>query len=220
MPDICNPLGVVEPAYLGQMFLDPINHIFYQARGLTASDWCFVAPSELSGSFVKIYNLFLGLPPDDPAGPQGAEFVMLSKLVSDTIALDGVEILQAHRWKAGSIDVAQARLKFNRSDDISMFVGFAAKAKAYEMPCGHGFVIKNGDMVFGEGQRWIGRGETILLRVEYGEIAYGFVNDKPFGTMKLDEVGQCIPVVALFSHRQGERRIAPGYEKALQENLK
>jgi hypothetical protein len=221
--DIADPTNVVAPAYLGAMWFDAASNVFYQARGLTAADWLFVPPADMVGSFVKIYDQFYGIPEDDPKNADAATRYGDAKLVRDTMALSGVEVLGLGglRWRAASgIDVFQVRLHFHKVDGFMLFAGFAKEARAYAMPSGVGFEMSNGFLRFGGNAREVARGEIVSLRIESvtREAASASVNDAWLGTVAADSV-PLAPVVALFDVGPGPRPVAPGYEHALKRNV-
>jgi hypothetical protein len=216
---VCNPCGVIEPQHLGQFFFDKAAEVFYQARGRTAADWQFVAPKDFIGSFVKIYDLFLGVPANDPRGPDAATYVHDTELVKETMALDGVEILSANRWMtAAGVDVLQCRLRLHRVDGLSLFIGFAPEARAHAMPSGLGFTIDDGILSFNQGSRPVEPGAVELMRIEISAKVEAFVNGEPF-SIAFGAVAATSPILALFVKGPGERKIAPGYERALKRNL-
>jgi hypothetical protein len=217
-----DPTNVVVPAYLGAMWFDAASNVFYQARGLTAADWRFVPPADMVGSFVKIYDQFYGIPEDDPKHADAATRYGDAKLVRDTMALSGVEVLGLGglRWRAVSgIDVFQVRLHFHKVDGFMLFAGFAKEARAYAMPSGVGFEMSNGFLRFNGNSKEIAPGEIVILRIE-GAVhsAKAFVNDEPLGKVTVTGVPP-IPVVAIFDVGPGPRPVAPGYEHALKRNV-
>lgn len=236
MTDISDPTNVVEPAFLGVMFLDPVNSVFYQARGRTSADWVFVPPADFNGSLVKIYDHFYGLPEDDPKDGDAWGRARDAKLVRDTMALSGVDVLGLGglRWRtANGTDVFMVRLRFRKVDGFMLFAGFAKEARAYAMPEGVGFEMSNGFLRFGGNVRKVAPGEMVVLRieairwmspdVEWSSAITAFVGDEVLGTVSIDEQTLCtlslIPVVALFDVGPGSRPVAPGYEHALKRNV-
>lgn len=224
-PDVLNPVGIMQPDHLGQMFIDPTTEVFYQARGLSAYDWRLVTPAELTGSFVKIFDFFLGpmMPPPEAPEHELRRRVADAEAVRRTMALDGVAILQAFAWRAGKTDVMMTRLRFDRIDDISMFVGFAPRYSARTMPDGSAFTIDDGMVAFGPHSHRIARGDTVLLRVELmptpkGIFAAGYIDDEHFGTCGTPS---CTPnpVIGLFDRGDGPRKTDPDYPMALKRNL-
>ncbi len=218
---ITDPTNAIEPASVGGMFFDPINTVFYQARGRTAADWVFVPPADFVGSMVKIYDQFYGLPEDDPRDVEAATRWADAKVVRDTMALSGVDVLGLGglRWRtAVGVDVLQVRMRFNRFKDLSVFIGFAAEAKAYAMPEGVGFSIEDGRLRFGEETASLPLGRPLALRIEIGGAVDAFIDDLHIGTV-WGVVAPMRPVVALFDRGPGPRPVAQGYEHALKRNV-
>jgi hypothetical protein len=216
---VLDPTGLIEPMFVGQHFLDPVNEVFYQARGTTAFDWHLVAPADLVGSFVKVFDQFLGLPQDDPQGDSVRRMTIEALAVRETMQLAGIHVPQAFAWKVGEVAIAQARIRIERPASLSLFVGFATHARPIALPSGVGFRIDDGVLRFGADSN-LGNDETVLLRIEIdGVIANGFVNDQHFASMSSREVETNHPVVALFDRSTGPRPIAPGYELALKRML-
>jgi hypothetical protein len=222
--EILNPTNLVIPQYLGQMFLDPRGEVLYQARGTSPADWRLVTPGTLVGSFVKIYDFFLGPPEFDPQGVKAIERVSDANVIKDTLKMDGVEIhKEAFAWKtATGMQVAMVRLTFHKIFGYSFFFGFAHGAKAYAMPSGLGFTLEDGWLKFGEDHRWVYEGERLVLmvgavKVDGGYTGCGSVNGKDWGLVPALAVGS--PVLALFVRRGVDRKVAPGYELALKRTL-
>jgi len=217
---ITDPTGVLEPPYLGAHFFDQQPSVFYQARGRTAADWHFVPPTDFVGSFVKIYDFFVGVPADDPKEPEVHRIVADAQKVRETMRLCGLEIVGfgGLRWKAGPLDVFQIRLRFNRLSGLSLFAGFAAETKAWAMPTGVGFTLEDDALTFGESTRRLREGDVLALRIEVAFTATAYVNDERFGTA-FGVVPPLKPVVALFDRAPGPRPVAPGYEAALKRNM-
>lgn len=225
---ITDPTNAIEPASIGGMFFDPISNIFYQARGRTAADWVFVPPADFVGSLVKIYDQFYGVPDDDGKNADAGTRSGDAKLVRDTMALSGVDVLGLGglRWRAASgTDVFMVRLRFRKVDGFMLFAGFAKEARAYAMPEGVGFEMSNGFLRFGGNAREIARDETAILRMEVrtcndGEqvLVYGYVGDEELGKIYIKGIPST-PVVALFDVGPGPRPVAPGYEHALKRNV-
>lgn len=219
---ITSPIGAIEPGHIGQMFFDSLSQVFYQARGRSAEDWYFVRPADLPGSFVKIYDLFLG--PARPATtPESdlAERVADSEAVRETMAMDGVRVLSAFCWKvARGPHVMMARIKFDRVRALSLFAGFDPAARAHAMPDGVGFTFEDGILSFGDIYRVVTPGETMLLRLELDNAVWAsaFVNDRPFAQLHAP-AAEPAPLVALFDRSRGPRPVARGYERALKRNL-
>lgn len=205
---ITNPSGVIEPAHLGQMFWDADSEVFYQARGRTADDWRLVTPGEMPGSFIKVYDFFLG--PMMPALAAAkddhglAERFVDSEAVRATMQMDGVRVFHAFAWRAANgTDAMMARIKFDRVEGLSLFVGFAVSKSAHQMPHGDGFDIDDGVVSIGNRSRQIEPGQTLMFRVE----------QRPALKRAVD------PVVAVFVRGPGDRKVAPGYALALKHNL-
>jgi hypothetical protein len=218
---VTNPTGIIEPAWLGALWLDSANNIFYQARGRTAADWHFVPPADFLGSFVKIYNQFYGIPDNDPKDAEAAMRYADAKVIRDTMALCGVEMLGLGglRWQtADGVDVLQVRLRFSRFADLSIFVGFAPEARAWAMPEGVGFRIEDGVLSFGGKTAPLHLRQPYTLRIEIGGVADAFLGDQHVGTA-YGVVVPTRPVVALFDRGPGPRPVAPGYERALKRNV-
>jgi hypothetical protein len=224
---ILNPCGRVEPAHDAQMWLDPSNEVLYQARGKTALDWHLVPPADLSGSFVKVYDFFLGPAWDGKPQPEGyAQHFRDSETVKATMRLDGLRLEQALSWTTwDGVEVAMVRLKFDRHDGLTTFFGFTADSRAHQIADGTGFRIDDDIARFSDNQAAtlgvLQAGETVTLRVEIdrNRRAIGFMNDTAFDvTQAVPESGR--PVVAMFNRRPGTRRVAPGYEAALQRTLR
>jgi len=220
--DIADPTNVVAPAYLGAMWFDAASNVFYQARGLTAADWRFVPPADMVGSFVKIYDQFYGIPEDDPKNADAATRYGDAKLVRDTMALSGVEVLGLGglRWRAANgTDVFMVRLRFRKVNGFMLFAGFAKEARAYAMPEGVGFEMSNGFLRFASNSREVYPGEIVVLRIEAEHwAAKAFVNDDPLGEISIESLPPT-PVVALLDIGPGPRPVAPGYEHALKRNV-
>lgn len=224
---IGNPTNVVEPAHLGQMFYDFGAQVFYQARGRTAADWHLVPPADMVGSFVKLYDFFVGVPADDPRGDDAEEFMADSRLVGQMLSGEGMELFSALRWRAGDGMVAmQARVRFSRTAGLSVFVGFAVAPKPHAMPGGAGFSIEDGVLTFGSHQSEVAFYEPLLLRVEVTrEDVFAYVADRSVGGFKIDADASGFwldsrPVVALFNRWPGKRPIVPGYDAVLKRSLK
>lgn len=218
---VCNPCGVIEPQHLGQFFYDATAEVFYQARGRTKDDWHFVAPKDFVGSFIKIYDFFVGIPADDPRGPEAARYIQDTELAKQTIALDGVEILSANKWytaQEGKL-VAMTRLRFHKIAGISLFFGFARDVKAISMPNGVGFMVEDGAVEFAGYTHKLKAADQVLLRLEAKDKMFdAFVNDEKYAEgQSWNECSQA--VIALFVRSPGSRIIAPGYERALKRNL-
>ena len=233
---ITDPTNAIEPASVGGMFFDPINTVFYQARGRTAADWVFVPPADFVGSLVKIYDQFYGLPEDDPRDAEAATRWADAKVVRDTMALSGVDVLGLGglRWRAASgTDVFMVRLRFRKVNGFMLFAGFAKEARAYAMPEGVGFEMSNGFLRFGGNAREIGQDEVVVLRIEAKMrkvekrfAVDGYVGDELFGSMTDESLGSLVveslpphPVVALLDIGPGPRPVAQGYENALKRNV-
>ena len=219
--NVTNPIGVIEPAHVGQMFFDMVSEVMYQARGKTAHDWCMVAPPDLPGSFVKIYDMFIG-----PAFLKNVKFpddyldlIKDSEAVRDTMAMDGVRVLQAFFWvTAQGARVMQTRIKFDKTVGLSMFVGFCREAKAHVMPHGAGLSLEHGQLSFNGKSVPVADGGTLLLRIEMHNRNCGvFMNDELLGTEPTEIYTS--PVIALFNKNRGSRKVAPGYEHALKRTL-
>jgi hypothetical protein len=218
---VYDPRGIVQPAHLGQMFLDPVTTVFYQARGLTPADWHLVTPPELPGSFVKIFDWFLGTPDTDPERSAAIERFNDSEMVRKTMEMDGVAVLQAFSWRTAlGANVAMTRLRFDRTKDISLFFGFDDGAMPALMPTGFGFLVEDGRLSFGGGGTCeVRRGATVRLRIETRmTVATAYLDDAPFAEMPTT-VLRARAVVALFRRDAGARETAPGYEVALKHNL-
>ena len=222
--EIYNPHNLLIPEHMGQMFFDPRSESFYQARGVTPADWRLVTPATLVGSFVKIYDFFLGTPNLDPQGQEGADRVRDSEAVKATLKLDGVDLHQAHAWEtATKVQVAMVRLTFNEIFGYSFFFGFAHDARAYAMPKGLGFTLEDGCLQFGGEKRRVYEGERLLLTVaadklDRGYTGYSIVDDKDW--THTFSLGAGSPVLALFVRRGVDRKVAPGYELALKRTLR
>jgi hypothetical protein len=224
---VTDPTGIVDPDWIGQMFYDPVNTVFYQARGRTSADWRFVPPADFVGSFVKVYDHFYGLPEDDPKDAEAANRWADAKVVRETMAKSGVEVLGLGglRWRtANGTDVFQVRLRFHKVDGFILFAGFTGEARAYAMPEGVGFELSNGFLRFGGNAREVAPGEIIVLRIEerkdniYECNMMATVNDEGLGAVKAEALPS-IPVVALFDVGPGARQVAVGYENALKRNV-
>lgn len=212
-----NPNGRMVPLHIGQMYYDHINEIFYQARGVTQFNWHFVPPSDMVGSFVKIYNFFVGAAAHDPRGAEIAQKVLDAESVKETMCLSGAEIMHALFWETASgADVLQTRIRFHRNKDIVLFIGFSRSAKAHTMPISDGVTILNGVARCGDKERALAS-DTVLFRLERldGTVT-AFMDDEPLGTLA-NISGN--PVIALFNLDQGRRPISDGYGAALQRNL-
>ena len=230
MTEITDPTNVAEPAWLGIMWLDPVNSCFYQARGKTAADWVPVLPADFNGSFVKIYDQFYGLPEDDPKDAEAANRWADAKVIRDTMALSGVDVLGLGglRWRAASgTDVFMVRLRFRKVDGFMLFAGFAKEARAYAMPEGVGFEMSKGFLRFAGISRELSAGEIVVLRIEAMRWLLGdkwlsnvtaFVGDEQLGSVNVETVPS-IPVVALLDIGPGPRPVAQGYEHALKRNV-
>jgi len=225
---ITNPSGVIEPAHLGQMFWDADSEVFYQARGRTADDWRLVTPGEMPGSFIKVYDFFLG--PMMPALAAAkddhglAERFVDSEAVRATMQMDGVRVFHAFAWRAANgTDAMMARIKFDRVEGLSLFVGFAVSKSAHQMPHGDGFDIDDGVVSIGNRSRQIEPGQTLMFRVEQRPalkcvMTTMFINGENFATVGV--LGGAVdPVVAVFVRGPGDRKVAPGYALALKHNL-
>jgi len=230
---ITDPTNAIEPASVGGMFFDPINTVFYQARGRTSADWVFVPPADFVGSMVKIYDQFYGLPEDDPKDAEAANRWSDAKVIRDTMAMSGVEVLGLGglRWRAASgTDVFMVRLRFRKVDGFMLFAGFAKEARAYAMPEGVGFEFSNGFLRFGGNAREIAPGEIVVLRIEaaarwapeggsyFVHFVSAFIDDELLGSAPAESVPP-IPVVALLDIGPGPRPVAQGYEHALKRNV-
>jgi hypothetical protein len=218
---ICSPLGIVEPSHLGQMFLDQFTEVCYQARGLTADDWQLVIPADLPGSFVKIYDFFLGPPDLDPQGAEGALKFTDAGIIGKTMTLNGLTVLQAFSWRtARGGNAALTRLKFDRLDKLSIFFGFDSFAIPHTMPSGLGFTIEDGRISFGGVVcRDLRCGETVAFRIEtFLAEAWGWIDDRPPTKVPTDPI-RPRAVVALMDRKPGPRPVSPGYEHALKRAL-
>jgi|SRR5579862_4616574 len=227
MPDeiILNPTGRVEPAHVAQMFWDPISEVFYQARGPGANDWRYVPPRDLPGSFVKIYDFFLGLPPNDMQGNEGREWYADNEIVRRTMELDGLRVAQAFAWRtAAGANAMMARVIFGRTHGLSVFFGFDAAVKPPQLPTGLGMRIEDGLLTFPEGTfdvRQVHPGDSLVLRFETQlTVATAYIDDKEFGRCDTGGPVMARPVVTLFVKDDcGPRPVAPGYESALKRKL-
>lgn len=219
---ILNPLGIVEPAHLGQMFFDQTSEVFYQARGRTAADWTLVAPADMVGTFVKIYDHFLGLPQDDPQGPEVRQRVADAEAVRKTMEIDGVVLFGAFRWKtAAGADVAMIRVRFDRPDGLSTFFGFANDPVAHELPAGIGLGTEDRTITFCGEVASLEPRKVVALRVEAtAEQATAFVDDRPLAQVPGWGDIPASSVFASFVRRPGRRHTAPGYDLALQRRMK
>ena len=218
----CNPTGVLIPEYVGQMFFDHVSHIFYQARGQTENDWHFVAPDEMVGSFVKLYDYYLGTPDTDPRGEAAEEWTKDSEISAGMMRMEGLLPMRLMRWRTfGNIDVMMARVRFDKVDGMSHFIGFCERPVTYRMPSGAGFNIISGLIWFGD--VIVGRApieNPVMFRVEIGgHTAAGFINNAPVGTIEVPRV-TFTPVIALFNHNGGRREVFPGYDGLLQKRQK
>jgi hypothetical protein len=215
---IYDPTDVLEPPYLGAMFLDPENTVFYQARGLTPDSWRFVPPEDLVGSFWKVYDFFVGVPPDDPQDPMAHSRHKDAGLVRETMELNGIAVLDfgGERWRTvDGTDVYLVKLQMRRFDDTIMFAGFAsAKPRPAQVSYGTGFFLWRGVLAFGDRSYSVKRDEFVGLRIEIKDgSAKGFLNDELFGEMPGGATKY--PVVAIFHHGAGPRPVVPDYAGAV-----
>lgn len=218
MDVILNPTGRIEPMHIGQMFFDQSTEIFYQARGPTSDDWRLVPPADFVGSFVKIYDFFIGIPQDDPNGFGGYERSHDAQAITETMAMGGLRVLQAFAWKTASGEtVAMTRLKFDRTGGLSVFFGFDEDARPHKMPSGIGFIIEDGAFTFnGLDRRVVTPGETILFRItKAADEITAHVDDIEFARVDAPGVVLERPMIALFDRSVGSRRTAPGYDQAM-----
>ena len=219
---ILNPTGRVEPAHVGQMFWDPLSEVFYQARGPGAHDWRYVPPRDLPGSFVKIYDFFLGLPPHDAQGDKGREWYADNEVVRRTMELDGVRVAQAFAWRtAAGANAMMARIIFGRVWGLSLFFGFDMEVKPHRLPTGLGITVEDGFLQFGDAveSRQVHPGDSFVLRIEtHLTTATAYIDDRQFARCETGPI-RPRPVVTLFVKDDGPRATAPGYETALKRML-
>jgi hypothetical protein len=215
---ICNPNGNVVPAYLGQMFLDQTNNLFYQARALDADSWHVVLPNDMAGAFIKIYDFFVGLPRYDPKGDWVSQSLQDSEVIKETMKINGLEILHALRWDThDGGNVMQVRLLFHHVAKTHIVVGFALSTKAHTMPSGAVVEINDGWIAFS--QRQLKDLDRLLVRIALNrtDAAISINGEKVWsGQMDTDDLR---PVVALFNTGGGRRPITEGYDRALQRNM-
>ena len=208
---IYDPRGLIKPGWLGQMFFDNATHDFYQARSLGENDWRLIPPADFVGSFVKIYDFFIGIPADDTTERQR---VIDSEAVKETMAMDGVRLLQAFCWRANETTAAMVRFKFDHVRDLSIFFGYASDPRPHTMPVGIGFRIEDGVLEWGGENRDLIPGDIIALRIETTLTAScAYLNDARF--LSTTAVLDGHPIVAVFNRGPGDRPTAPGYDRAM-----
>jgi hypothetical protein len=219
---VTDPTGVIEPDWLGQMFFDHVNHVFYQARDLTKDGWRFVPPADFNGAFPKVYDQFLGNPETDPQDAGAWQRHHDTIAVRATFAMSGVEILGLGGlfWTtANGWEVFQVRLRFRQTHGFSLFAGLAERAWVVEMPHGDGFTFRDGVLRCWNGETFVRPGSVVALRLVWNRgIGAAYVNDESFAAARNGRGTARVPVLALFDLHGGPRPVAPGYDGALKRN--
>jgi hypothetical protein len=222
---VYDPTDVLEPPYLGAMFFDADSNAFYQARGMTPADWRFVPPSDLVGGFWKVFDFFVGAPPNDPRGPTAATRHNDAQLVRDTMDLNGVHILDFGGlcWDtADGTKVYLVKLKIKRTHGFKLFAGFASEKPNPARPVGGlGFHFEDGLLSFGSEIQRVGRDEFIGLRIEVTTTdVSAFINDRDFvGCARPPDAPLAWPAVAMFEVADGPRPTVLGYDRAVNRHM-
>lgn len=229
--NISNPKGRLEPAWLGQMFFDPGAHAFYQARGLTADDWQLIHPDDMVGSFVKIYDHFIGIPQNDDQTPLGIQRHKDAIVVRETMKIAGLEIMDFGGlcWDAEDKVIYLVKLRFIEVAGRHVFLGFVDEAPAWKMPYGLGLYLREGVIWFCNSAR-VGKpigyyrdGDVATFRLEISNVAEMFQIDislsgKDIANPVVERL-PVKPVLALFDCKRGPRPVSGGYDYALQRNM-
>lgn len=133
---VINPLGNIEPQWVGQHFFDAQNKVFYQALGPTAFDWRFVPPRDFPGSMVQSFVDFHA-----PANNTMSKKELLAATKLDqppedrpdhildarTVAERGLRVYDQRCWKAGGVRIAMCRIRLELPPPVALFVGFASE---------------------------------------------------------------------------------------------
>jgi len=151
--DIICPIGLVEPAHVGQFFFDAVNEVYYRACGPDADSWCLVTPAEFLGSHIKSFVDFLEpmhhavkLTDEQRKSALVKHAMRMERaphhVDADGAAQAGFRVDDARLWTTASdVRVMQARVLVEGKDRRAVFVGFAAGApSAVMMPAIAGMV--------------------------------------------------------------------------------
>lgn len=220
---IHDPTDVLEPPWVGAMFFDPDANVFYQARGPSPADWRFVPPNDLVGGFWKVYDFFVGAPPNDPQGPQAATRHLDAAKVRETMELNGVHVLDFGGlcWETvEGVKIYLVKIKFNRTRGFKLFFGFADEKPNPAKPVDGrtGFHFENDLLTFNHEDRSVRVGEVLGFRIEVADgKVMAFIDDVLFAAI----IGEAteFPAVAMFEVADGPRPVVPGYEGAVNRHM-
>lgn len=131
---VINPNGAIEPPYVGHMYFDKQNDLFYRADGPTAYDWGLVTPPEMLGAMVQSFvdfchpahnamskaELLAALKLSEP-DPDRPDHVRDARQIAEL----GLRVHDQRCWTAGDTRVAMARIRLEAPPPVALFVGFA-----------------------------------------------------------------------------------------------